>query len=208
MEALGYPVTWPTSCFIDGGCGAAVFAHTNGYGDFVLFDQLGSPWQVHACYTNRFFRAPITGSGLFQVRPDQLQEYRLSQDVRTPAPRKILLRDIKKVSPRSLLSESEFLVVGYVQDYFERQAERVANSMGNFGQQVLHKVLGPRKSQITIVTSELKSFTVFADLRNVVVKRKDSVLARVRAVQTAAIPGIDSLFLATDLTLIRGDARE
>ena len=41
MKSLGYSSTWATTCFINGGCGAKVFAHTNGRGDFVLFDELG-----------------------------------------------------------------------------------------------------------------------------------------------------------------------
>ena len=31
-------------------CGAEVYYHTNGYGDSVLFDSLGSPWKVHGCW--------------------------------------------------------------------------------------------------------------------------------------------------------------
>jgi hypothetical protein len=31
-------------------CGADVYYHTNGYGDSVLFDSLGCPWQVHGCW--------------------------------------------------------------------------------------------------------------------------------------------------------------
>jgi hypothetical protein len=44
MKRLGHPLTWRTSCFIgveNNGCGAPTFAHTNGGGDFVLFDSLG-----------------------------------------------------------------------------------------------------------------------------------------------------------------------
>jgi len=39
--------TYPTTCWW---CGAEVFYHTNGYGDSVLFDSLGWPWQVHSCW--------------------------------------------------------------------------------------------------------------------------------------------------------------
>jgi hypothetical protein len=53
VKVLGYPSTWPTQCFLANGCGAKVFAHTNGDGDFVLFDELGPSWPVHDCYTNR-----------------------------------------------------------------------------------------------------------------------------------------------------------
>lgn len=39
--------TYPTQCRW---CGDTVFFHTNGYGDAVLFDSLGSPWPVHSCW--------------------------------------------------------------------------------------------------------------------------------------------------------------
>src|SRR5258706_6279701 len=54
MQALGYARTWKTLCFINGGCGEEVFAHTNGFGDFVLFYRLGWPWPIHDCYLDRF----------------------------------------------------------------------------------------------------------------------------------------------------------
>ena len=41
--------TYPTSCWW---CGETVFYHTNGFGDSVLFDSLGSPWEVHSCWKN------------------------------------------------------------------------------------------------------------------------------------------------------------
>ena len=74
MQALGYPLTWPTTCFISGGCGSPVFAHTNGHGDFVLFNELGPPWPVHECYSDRY----LLGSqrGVFAVRQERLDEYR------------------------------------------------------------------------------------------------------------------------------------
>ncbi|HEY9852831.1 MAG TPA: hypothetical protein V6D28_25385 [Leptolyngbyaceae cyanobacterium] len=39
--------TYPTQCWW---CGAFVFYHTNGYGDSVLFDSLGYPWEIHSCW--------------------------------------------------------------------------------------------------------------------------------------------------------------
>ncbi len=41
--------TYPTTCWW---CGEKVFYHTNGFGDSVLFDSLGSPWRVHSCWKN------------------------------------------------------------------------------------------------------------------------------------------------------------
>jgi hypothetical protein len=43
--------TYPTRCWW---CDAPVFYHTNGYGDSVLFDSLGRPWQVHPCWTKHW----------------------------------------------------------------------------------------------------------------------------------------------------------
>jgi hypothetical protein len=39
--------TFKTKCWY---CGHEVYYHTNGYGDCVLFDNLGYPWQVHYCW--------------------------------------------------------------------------------------------------------------------------------------------------------------
>lgn len=39
--------TYPTTCWW---CRETVFYHSNGFGDSVLFDSLGSPWQVHSCW--------------------------------------------------------------------------------------------------------------------------------------------------------------
>lgn len=39
--------TYSTKCWW---CGAMVFYHTNGYGDSVLFDSLGWPWEIHSCW--------------------------------------------------------------------------------------------------------------------------------------------------------------
>jgi hypothetical protein len=40
-------ITYPTQCWW---CGADVFYHSNGYGDCVLFDSLGYPWEIHDCW--------------------------------------------------------------------------------------------------------------------------------------------------------------
>jgi hypothetical protein len=45
------PLTYPTICTE---CDKVVFAHSNGFRDFVLFDPpLGPPWKVHGCYLAR-----------------------------------------------------------------------------------------------------------------------------------------------------------
>lgn len=47
LDSLNIPLTFSTTCWW---CGADVFFHTNGYGDAVLFDSLGWPWEIHACW--------------------------------------------------------------------------------------------------------------------------------------------------------------
>ncbi len=55
MKILGYSLTWRTHRFLRGGCRqTGLFGHTNGDGDFVLFDSLGWPWPIHECYVRRF----------------------------------------------------------------------------------------------------------------------------------------------------------
>ncbi len=49
LESLGHQLTRRTPCWW---CGAPVFFHTNGFGDCVLFDELGWPWAVHPCWEN------------------------------------------------------------------------------------------------------------------------------------------------------------
>ncbi|MCY1704288.1 hypothetical protein [Deinococcus sp. SL84] len=53
------PATYLTSCWW---CGDEVWYHTNGYGDHVLFDELGWPWQIHSCWEDH--AASSGGSGL------------------------------------------------------------------------------------------------------------------------------------------------
>lgn len=52
--------TYPTTCWW---CGEMVFYHTNGFGDSVLFDSLGSPWRVHSCWKNYWDKERIQRQG-------------------------------------------------------------------------------------------------------------------------------------------------
>jgi len=74
MKELGYKATWVTKCFIDGGCNAEVFAHTNGYGDFVLFDDLGYPWPIHECYAKRRRSAVSSKRSLYNIDYSNVEE--------------------------------------------------------------------------------------------------------------------------------------
>jgi len=52
-------------------CGAEVYYHTNGYGDSVLFDSLGSPWQVHSCWDRH--REGEKDIQIFEMKVDEFK---------------------------------------------------------------------------------------------------------------------------------------
>lgn len=73
--------TYPTNCWW---CGATVYYHTNGYGDSVLFDSLGYPWQIHSCWSEYWSeekerrRNPVQSPRLKPIVLEQsLQLYKL-----------------------------------------------------------------------------------------------------------------------------------
>jgi len=204
MQVLGYARTWTTFCFINGGCGEQVFAHTNGFGDFVLFDSLGWPWPIHDCYLDRFCQPSGASTNRFEIRADAIAEYRKA-DVKIPhvASRKTT-RDIRRMVARDHLKEPEKIVFGYVQDYIENHAERLFRGVGTLGHKHLQATLANNRSQLTIVTSEFESYTAYADLRNVVVRKKDMVAARLKAIKVLGIAGTDSVFICDEVLLVRG----
>jgi hypothetical protein len=204
MQVLGYSRTWKTVCFINGGCGKSVFAHTNGFGDFVLLNRLGWPWPIHDCYLDRFCQQIGASTNSYEIRADAIAEYRQA-DERVPLviTRKTT-RDIRRIVARDHLNEPEKIVFGYVQDYIENHAERLFRSVGTLGHQHLRATLGNYLSQLTIVTSEFESFTAYADLRTVVVKKKDMVAARLKALKVLGVAGSDAIFICDEVLLVRG----
>lgn len=207
MDALGHPLTWPTSCFI--GCGEPVWAHTNGTGDFVLFDSLGSPWEIHSCYLNRFcpnVEHPRRKAG--EVYTDQesaiqiarqQREYReaarrASEDVNRVKPRQIV-----KAEPNLAVSSAPFEVIGYVQDVTERHTLKLLRHLGALGKQLAHSIIGSRESQITIVDRDSKSYTALVDIRQIVIGKRCSVVAQLRP---ARVLGVGDMFLCDELEVL------
>ncbi len=204
MDILGRRRTWRTLCFINGGCGKEVFAHTNGYGDFVLFDRLGWPWEIHDCYLDRFCLHVGSTPNRYEIRASALGEYREAYNKTPLVMRQKSTRDICRVNASDHVGELQKLVFGYVQDYIENRAEHQLRTLGTIGQQHLRTTLGNNRSQITIVTSDFESYTAFADLRNVVVRKKDMVAARMKAVRVLGIKGTGAVFLCDEILLVRG----
>jgi hypothetical protein len=54
------------------------------------------------------------------------------------------------------------------------------------------------------VTSDFESYTAYADLRNVVVRKKDMVAARLKAMKVLGIAGTDAIFICDEVLLVRG----
>jgi hypothetical protein len=190
VRATGYPITWPTTCFIDGGCGKSVFAHTNGDGDFVLFDSLGWPWPVHDCYARQYEENDrIPG-----LAPTVYREYRNTQAIVPPRPSK----DIVRMTP--MVGGAIVDILGRVQDYVENAAAKRIAKTGALGQQQMIRKLGARNSQLTIVTDGLQSFTAFGDLRDIVLSRGMIVAGRLRAIDL--LPG-ETAFVVEDLRVFR-----
>jgi hypothetical protein len=192
MRATGYPITWPTNCFIGGGCGQRVFAHTNGDGDFVLFDSLGWPWPVHACYARRY----EDDDRIPGLAPTVYLEYR--QTSISPPENREKSRNIVRVTPDAVNGKVEIL--GRVQDIVENAAAKRLKRLGGLGGHQVTKRLGGRTSQLTILTDDFQSFTAFANLSNTVVSRGMSVALRLRAVMLT--PG-DMVFVVDDIKVFR-----
>jgi hypothetical protein len=204
MKILNRHRTWPTLCFIDGGCGKEVFAHTNGYGDFVLFDELGWPWPVHRCYLERFCLQLRSTTRTYKVMPSAIAEYREAYQKIPLAIRQKTTRDILRMTAEEHVGEPHKLILGYVQVYVENRVETQLREMGTIGQNYLRSALGNNRSQITIVTSDFESYTAYADLRNVVVRKKDMVAARLRAVRILDTRGAKAIFLCDQIVLVSG----
>ncbi|MGI2906824.1 hypothetical protein [Tolypothrix sp. VBCCA 56010] len=94
--------TYPTTCWW---CGAKVFYHTNGYGDSVLFDSLGCPWQVHSCWKtywdkekiqrqqiNRLYRV-ITNVNFWDLNEDQQKRLILAGAIQAVRSQKFFIKE-------------------------------------------------------------------------------------------------------------------
>jgi len=69
--------TYKTNCWW---CGVDVCYHTNGYGDSILFDSLGSPWEVHPCWEEH--REKHKNVEIFDLKVEQFNCLVLSGAIR------------------------------------------------------------------------------------------------------------------------------
>ncbi len=196
MEALGYSLTWQTQCFIQGGCGQqGLFAHTNGYGDFVLFDALGPPWPVHDCYIRRF---ELSGdSDILDVRGSRTVEVsshpNRSWDVVRPVDADLerhrtginIIGTITNIHPKFVGGSEQF------------------RDLPNKQKADIKKVLGTRRSFIVVVTGDGYEYGVFTDLQKFPARFRDTVAAKLKPVRLLN----QDVFVATQLRVFRFDGQ-
>ncbi len=204
MKALGYALTWKTVCFINGGCGKKGFAHTNGSGDFVLFDDLGRQWQIHDCCLDRFCLKSNRYTKTAQIRHEAINEYRHA-DVQLPIRVTKKPPDTRRIGPTDHLKNPKTNVLGYVKDTVHDHAKRLFKGLGTIGQTQVQATLGHNRSQLTIVTPDYKSYTAYADLQHTRVTKKDMIAARLKAVKVLGVPGTESISVCDVARLVWGN---
>jgi hypothetical protein len=152
VKRLGRPLTYRTTCFIGGGCGAQVFAHTNGDGDFVLLDTLGPPWPVHECY-----------------------HYRIPGDGGPPPARGREWDEVRPVDAGSYSSGTRVEIIGTVTDYAEKTLGRFPGfrDLPRQVQRQIRSTLANASSVLRIVTGEGLEDVAFADLQQFVIGEGD-----------------------------------
>jgi hypothetical protein len=153
MKRLGYPLTWTTTCFI--ACGAVVHAHTNGRGDFVLFDDLGPPWPVHDCYRNRFVfntgaHKSISSSSSVDMPSEQHRSWEFVVQIDPQATRK------KRFHVLGTVTDVELGIVGRLPQF---------HGAPPIVRQEIRHVLETRNSMVTIVTGAGEEYRAFFDSR-------------------------------------------
>jgi hypothetical protein len=181
VDHIGYALTYPTTCFITGGCGGQVFAHTNGNGDFVLLDSIGPPWPIHECY---YYRTPNDGG---------------------PRPERPCWDQVRAVDAGSLASGASVNIVGTVTDYAERALGKFPGfrDLPRQAQQQIRSTLVNSSSVLRVVTGEGLEYVAFADLRQVVVAERDIVGLKLRVKQVLN----QKVFLVTQIVRLGGPSR-
>lgn len=162
-----------------------MLAHTNGRGDFVLFDSLGAPWPIHECYEARFCERVnknlVSGLRLIIERPtfnitireSRVDEYRA---IERHVPSKERAVDIERIEPEYFIGQQR-TINGIVREVIKNRVPTLQKNLGTVGSEIVAKAIGLRDAQITIVDVDLASITAFADLRNSGIAKGDLVQA-------------------------------
>ncbi len=198
MKKLGYKLTWPTTCFL--GCSADVWAHTEGDGDFVLFDSLGSPWPVHPCYEAREQRRD------YDVDISQLERLlaRLDGPGSSNEPTYATFSrptHVTVVDPSEWRGGGPFVKRGVVEFYREKRLEHFTRNAGFSELSQIKRIFGTRVSELGIVDQKGNLFVIFADLRDTVISAGAMVDAEISACRVP-VKRLGSVFLCHSLRIL------
>jgi hypothetical protein len=168
MEELGRSLTWKTKCFLRSTCIETVFAHTNGYGDFVLFDKLGWPWPIHECYLDRFGH-----------------HVRRTRGVPYEAPLDINWDSVTPITPDANSSRKRFSFVGTVTNiemgFLSKSKE--FQELSKTTQAEVRKILNGRTGVFSVVTGDGAEYTAFVDLDETQIEFRDIVACDLKAIE-------------------------
>lgn len=146
--------TYPTNCWW---CYEPVFYHTNGYGDSVLFDSLGHPWQVHPCWTEHWEKEKERRKNFEASNKTRVYMAPLEEPLILRKPEEIVFNQLKKL-----------LFQGAVQSIKSRgiilNEKNLATQMGISGEQLQ---LEYGMFFIQVVIQSIRSTGITPDERNV-----------------------------------------
>ena len=194
MQALGYSLTWRTYCFLDGGCGeTGLFGHTNGDGDFVLFDALGWPWPVHECYARRF--GLCDDSDVVQVRGSRSVGFNGRPNRPWERVRPLLADPQKHRAGLSIIG-----TVTNIEKTFIGSSDQFRD-LSNNQKKSIEKTLGSSRSFIVVVDGDGYEYGVFADLKRSPARFRDTVAIKLKPVRLLN----QDVFVARQLKVFRFD---
>lgn len=200
MKPLGYSRTYPTNCR---DCGAEILFHTKGHGDVVLFDDLGPPWPIHRGYIAWTARGVLTNRPAYKaymlnlygkpfnpkVRPGGAHRLAVARQRPKKQPSSAMQYrerpvDIDRCDPQNFVGR-QIEVTGFVHDFHPGWSIRRLAKEGSIGYSIYEKVLKSEEySQLTIVDSDLMSYTVMVPVPKLNLRTGEIVGARIEAVET------------------------
>ena len=176
MQRLGYAATWKTHCFISGGCRRVdLWGHTNGDGDFVLFDPpLGWPWPVHDCYVRRFELNPA--AAVIYVHG--------SRDVDVDGPAVRTWNSITTVTADLDQHGRAFSIIGAVTNVEPKFLSRMPGFRGvsNAQKKEIDRTFESCRDHIVVATGDGLEYGCFVDLERTPTKFRDTVAIKLKAV--------------------------
>lgn len=176
VKELGYALTWKTHCFITGGCGEhGLFGHTNGDGDFVLFDSLGWPWPVHDCYARRFELDP--NASFLHVRG--------SRNESAPGSFARRWQTITTVAADLDRHRNPFSVIGTITNVDKGFLGRTPGfrNLANTQKKSVEQTFETCRDYVVIAAGDGYEYGCFVDLTRSPVRFRDTVAVKMKAVR-------------------------